>query len=513
MKDRIRNLVRSFRLAEWDFQFEKILEKVNKLGIIEKYLCKMPTFFFPGERSAKMSIQTKLLSLGMKRRGKPLSATKIIAAAFAVIILVGAALLMLPAASRSGSSCGFLPALFTATSATCVTGLTPFDTWTQWSGLGQTVLLCLIEIGGLGFMSAATLVVFVLRRRIGLRQRLVMAQALSLNEIDGVVRLQKTVLVGSLSMEALGAAILTCRFWPEYGFFRALRWGVFHSVSAFCNAGFDIFGVLNPGSSLMEFQSDPVVLLTISALVVVGGLGFLVWEEIGTHRFAFRKYSVYAKLVLVTTGCLLLTGWGLTLLLEWNNPLTLGSMSWGDKLLNSFFQSVTLRTAGFAAIDQGSLTDAGKAVSMGLMLIGGSSGSTAGGLKTVTFVVLLLFIRARARGRSTVCAFKRTIPQSQVLDAMTIAAIMILLGFFGGAFVSATSGVSFTDALFEAISALGTVGLTAGITGSLTVPSQILIILYMYFGRVGVLTISLGFLMGDRAEERFQYAQTSLLIG
>lgn len=460
-----------------------------------------------------MSIQTKLLSLGMKKRGKPLSATKIIAAAFAVIILLGTALLMLPAASRSGSSCGFLPALFTATSATCVTGLTPFDTWTQWSGLGQTVLLCLIEIGGLGFMSAATLVVFVLRRRIGLRQRLVMAQALSLNEIDGVVRLQKTVLVGSLSMEALGAAILTCRFWPEYGFFRALRWGVFHSVSAFCNAGFDIFGVLKPGSSLMEFQSDPLVLLTISALVVIGGLGFLVWEEIGTHRFVFGKYSVYAKLVLVTTGCLLLTGWGLTLLLEWNNPLTLGSMSWGDKLLNGFFQSVTLRTAGFAAMDQGSLTDAGKAVSMGLMLIGGSSGSTAGGLKTVTFVVLLLFIRARARGRSTVCAFKRTIPQSQVLDAMTIAAIMILLGFFGGAFVSATSAVSFTDALFEAISALGTVGLTAGITGSLTVPSQILIILYMYFGRVGVLTISLGFLMGDRAEERFQYAQTSLLIG
>ena len=460
-----------------------------------------------------MSIQTKLLSLEMKRRGKPLSATKIIAASFAVIILLGTALLMLPAASRSGTSCGFLPALFTATSATCVTGLTPFDSWTQWSGLGQTVLLCLIEIGGLGFMSAATLVVFVLRRRIGLRQRLVMAQALSLNEIDGVVRLQKTVLTGSLSIQALGAVMLMLRFWPEYGFPRALRWGVFHSVSAFCNAGFDIFGALNPGSSLMEFQSDPVVLLIVSALVVIGGLGFLVWEEIGANRFHFRKYSVYARLVLVTTGCLLLAGWGLTLLLEWNNPLTLGPMSFGDKLVNGFFQSVTLRTAGFAAIDQGSLTDGGKAMSMALMLIGGSSGSTAGGLKTVTFVVLLLFIRARARGRSTVCAFKRTIPQSQVLDAMTIAAIMILLAFFGGAFISVTSGVGFTDALFEAVSALGTVGLTADITGSLTVPSQILIILYMYFGRVGVLTISLGFLMGNRAEERFQYAQTSLLIG
>ena len=460
-----------------------------------------------------MSIQTKLLSLGMKKRGKPLSATKIIAAAFAVIILLGTALLMLPASSRSGVSCGFLPALFTATSATCVTGLTPFDSWTQWSGLGQTVLLCLIEIGGLGFMSAATLVVFVLRRRIGLRQRLVMAQALSLNEIDGVVRLQKTVLTGSLTIQVLGAVILMLRFWPEYGFPRALRWGVFHAVSAFCNAGFDIFGVLNPGSSLMEFQSDPVVLLTVSALVVIGGLGFLVWEEIMANRFRFRRYSVYARLVLVTTGCLLLAGWGLTLLLEWNNPLTLGPMSIGDKLLNGFFQSVTLRTAGFASMDQGLLTDGSKAVCLIYMLIGGSSGSTAGGLKTVTFVVLVLFLASRARGRSRVCVFQRTIPQAQVLDAMTIAFMMVSLAVLGGIFISATSPVGFTDALYEAVSALGTVGLTAGATGKLSVASQILIIIFMYFGRVGLLTISMGFLVGDKAEERFRYAETNLLIG
>ena len=459
-----------------------------------------------------MSIKNRLIAWNMRQRGKPLSPTKIIAITFAVIIAVGTGLLMLPASSRSGESCAFLPALFTATSATCVTGLTPFDTWSQWSGLGQTIILMLIEIGGLGFMSAATLFIFLFRRRIGLKERLVMAQALSLNDLHGVVHLQKTVLFGSLGVEALGAAILTVYFWPSYGFLQALRWGVFHSVSAFCNAGFDILGVVSPGSSMATFQRDPVVLLTLSALIVAGGLGFLVWEEM-ISRKKFREMSIYARLVLITTGFLLLSGWFLTCLLEWNNPATLGSMTIGEKLLNGLFQSVTLRTAGFAAVDQGLLTEGGKAVSMVYMFIGGSSGSTAGGLKTVTFVVLLLFICARARGRESVCVFKRTIPNAQVMDAMTITLILFVLAMFGGIFIAATSPVGFTDALFEAVSALATVGLTAGATGLLSVPAQILIILYMYFGRVGVLTISLGFLMGNRAEERFRYAQTSLLIG
>ena len=459
-----------------------------------------------------MSLRSKLYTQWMKKRPKALSATKIIAIVFATIILVGALLLSLPAASRDGISCGYRPALFTATSATCVTGLVLYDTWSQWSGFGQAVIISLIQIGGLGFMSAATLFVFFLRRRIGLKQRLVMAQALSVSDMDGVVRLQKTVLVGSFSIEAIGALILTARFWPEYGFLTALKWGVFHSISAFCNAGFDIFGCITPGASLMEFQSDPVVLLTLGALVVIGGLGFLVWEEIASRR-SFRKFSVYTRLVLLTTLSLILTGWILTCILEWNNPGTLGPMSLGDKLLNGLFQSITLRTAGFAAVDQAALTDGGKAASMVLMLIGGSSGSTAGGLKTVTFIVLVLFLATRARGRSTVSIFKRTIPQGQVLDAMTIACIMIILAMFGGIFISATSPIGFTDALYEAVSALATVGLTAGTTGTLSIPAQFLIIIYMYFGRVGVLTISLGFLMGDRAEERFRYAETNLLIG
>ena len=459
-----------------------------------------------------MSVRSKLYAVWMKKRPKNLSATKIIALTFAAIILTGALLLTLPAASRDGVSCGFRPALFTATSATCVTGLVLYDTWTQWSGFGQIVIISLIQIGGLGFMSAATLFVFLLRRRIGLKQRLVMAQALSVSDMDGIVRLQKTVLIGSFSIEAIGALILFFRFWPEFGFWNGLKWGIFHSISAFCNAGFDILGCITPGASLMEFQSDPVVLLTLSALIVIGGLGFLVWQEIWEKR-SFRKFSVYTRLVLLTTLGLILVGTAVICILEWNNPGTLGPMCVGDKLLNGLFQAITLRTAGFVSVDQALLTDAGKAVSMLLMLAGGSSGSTAGGLKTVTVIVLVLFIAARARGRSTVCVFKRTIPQGQVLDAMTIAFIMIALAVFGGIFISATSPVSFTNGMYEAVSALATVGLTAGATPQLSIPAQLLIIMYMYFGRVGVLTISLGFLMGDQAEERFRYAETNLLIG
>ena len=459
-----------------------------------------------------LSMYKRVLALTMKRRGKPMSATKLIAVIFFGIICVGTCLLMLPAASRDGQSCSFLHALFTATSATCVTGLTPFDTWSQWSGFGQVVLLSLIEIGGLGFMSAATLVIFLLRRKVGLKQRMVMAQAMSLNDMNGVVKLQRTVLVGSLSMEALGALILTLRFWPEYGFRQALCWGVFHSVSAFCNAGFDIFGKLAPGSSLQVFQSDPVVLLTLGVLIVVGGLGFLVWEDIAEKR-SFRKLTVYSKLVLSATVSLLLLGWVLTCAMEWNNPETLGSLSVGDKILNGLFQSITLRTAGFDALNQAGLQDSSKALFTVFMLIGGSSGSTAGGLKTVTVLVLLLFIASRARGRSNVTVYRRTIPSSQVMNAMTISIIMIVLAVFGGIFISATSPIGFTDALFEAVSALGTVGLTAGVTSLLSVPAQLLIIIFMYFGRVGVLTISLGFLVGNQAVERFRYAETSLLIG
>lgn len=443
---------------------------------------------------------------------KGLSSAQSIAIAFAVIILIGTVLLSLPVSSRTGESHSVLDALFAATSATCVTGLVPGDTYTMWSDFGQTVILILIELGGLGFMSVASLVILLLRKKAGLKQRLLMAQALSLDDMQSVWKLQKWVLAGSLLIQLTGAGILFLRFLPAYGVGTALKWGIFHSVSAFCNAGFDIFGQLQPGASLIPFQNDPVVLLTLAALIILGGLGFFVWEEVMRLR-RFKKFSVYTKLVLLTTGFLVIGGTVFVLAFEWNNPNTLGPMGTGEKLLNGFFQSVTLRTAGFAAVDQALLTDGGKAISMLLMFIGGSSGSTAGGLKTVTFVVLILFILARIRGKSYVTVFRRTVPTEKVTDAMTLTSVMFFLALFGGVFLCATSPVDLTNGMFESISALATVGLTAGATPLLSLPAKLLIIVFMYFGRVGVLTLSLGFLSGDKAQERFRYATTNLLIG
>ena len=443
---------------------------------------------------------------------KGLSPAQSIAIAFAVIILIGTVLLSLPVASRTGEAHSIVDALMAATSATCVTGLVPGDTFTMWSDFGQTVLLVLIELGGLGFMSMASLVILLLRKKVGLRQRMMMAQALSLDDMQSVWKLQKWVLGGSLLIQLTGAGILFLRFLPDQGVATALKWGVFHSVSAFCNAGFDLFGQLQPGASLMPFQNDPVVLLTLMGLIVVGGLGFFVWEEV-MRLHSFKKFSVYTKLVLLTSGILILGGAALILALEWNNPNTLGPMQTGEKILNGFFQSVSLRTAGFASVDQALLTDSGKAVSMVLMFIGGSSGSTAGGLKTVTFVVLMLFILARIRGKRHVTVFRRTVPTEKVTDAMTLTSVMFLLALFGGIFICATSPVGLTNGMFESVSALATVGLTAGVTPLLSLPAKLLIIVFMYFGRVGVLTLSLGFLSGDKAQERFRYATTNLLIG
>lgn len=459
-----------------------------------------------------MSGAKKSLQLWKRVRKLHLTTTQIIPLVFAGIILLGTVLLALPAASRDGSACGIFPALFTATSATCVTGLTLFDTFTQWSGFGQTVILLLIEVGGLGFMSAASLVIFLLRRKVGLKQRMMMAQAMSLNDMQGVVRLQRIMIFGSLGVQLAGALVLMLHFLPAYGFQQALKWGIFHAVSAFCNAGFDIFGAIAPGQSLIYFNHDPVVLITIMLLITVGGLGFFVWEElVRVHKF--KKFSVYTKLVLMATASIITVGTALVLVLEWNNPDTLGPMPVWQKVLNGFFQTVTLRTAGFVSVDQALLTDSTKGVSLLIMLIGGSSGSTAGGIKTVTFVVLMLFIWAKARGKSTVHVFHRTIPNEKAIDAMTIFFIVVGLAFFGGVFISATGEVPLVDGLYEAVSALATVGLTAGVTTAMGIPAQMMIILFMFFGRVGVLTISLGFLMGDKAEDRFRYADTNLLIG
>lgn len=452
------------------------------------------------------------------RSGKPkkirraVSIGRLMAFAFLGIILTGALLLNLPASSRDGRSAGLVTSLFTATSATCVTGLVLADTWTQWSPLGQGIILLMIQVGGLGFMSAASLAYFTLRRRISIQQQLVMAEAIGASNMSEVVDHQKNLLVRAFAVEGAGALILTLRFLQEYPFPQALKLGVFHSISAFCNAGFDILGFKSPGGSLIPYQTDPVICLTLSALIVLGGLGFLVWDELLRRRNP-RKWSVYTKLVMITTGILLLGGTLLISLLEWSNPSTLGPLTVPQKLLAAFFQSATLRTAGFAGVDQGLLSPGGKAVSIFLMLIGGSSGSTAGGLKTVTLVVLLMFLWNRMRGRYTVSVFHRTISNDHVLNAIMIFILMVLLSFTGAVVICSTSPVGFEESLFETVSAIGTVGLTAGATPRLSLPARLMIILFMYFGRVGLLTISFGFLKKKPSGEKYRYANTDLLIG
>ena len=446
------------------------------------------------------------------RKRRAVSISRIMAFAFLGIILLGALLLDLPFASRDGNSAGFMTSLFTATSATCVTGLVLADTFTQWSGFGQAVILTMIEIGGLGFMSAASLAYLTLRRRIGMMQQMVIAESIGANDMGDVVSHQRKLLVRAFTVEGAGALILTLRFLTEYPLSQSLKLGIFHSVSAFCNAGFDILGFRTPGASLMLYHTDPVICLTLSALVILGGLGFLVWDDILPDK-EHRRWSVYTRLVLITTGILLLGGMILFCLLEWDNPATLGPLPFGEKLLAAFFQSMTLRTAGFAGVDQASLTPAGKAVSIFMMLIGGSSGSTAGGLKTVTFVVLLMFLWNRMRGRYTVSVFHRTISDDHVLNAITIFILMVSLSFFGATVICATSGVEFADSLFEAVSAIGTVGLSANVTPRLSTFSRIMIMVFMYFGRVGVLTLSMGFLKKKPAGEKYRYANIDLLIG
>ncbi len=447
----------------------------------------------------------------IRERRRPLGANRLLALGFAALILLGTLLLCLPFASRDGRSAGLVPALFTATSASCVTGLSLFDTWTQWSAFGQTVILCLIEVGGLGFMSVASLLVFILRGRFGMRDAMVISQAMGEENMSRIRHMQGFMLIACILTELFGTTVLTLRFLPLYGFEKALRLGLFHSVSAFCNAGFDIFGFRGAGTSLITFHDDPVVLLTLSFLIIVGGLGFLVWEEIWRVR-SVRRLSVYSRMVLISTLALLMGGTVFFALSEWQNPQTLGGLPEGERLLGAFFQSVTLRTAGFSGVDQAGLTEGGKAFSVFLMLIGGSSGSTAGGLKTVTFLVILLFLWSRMRGKNSIVVHKRTIPAQAVFNALTIFGIMIALCFVGTVFLACDSGITLTEAMFESVSAIATVGMSLNVTPRLGTASRLLIILFMYFGRVGVLTISLGFLR-EKTEPRFRYADTTVLIG
>ena len=437
---------------------------------------------------------------------------QIVVLVFLALVLTGGAILCLPACSKTGQPTDFLTALFTATSATCVTGLIQVDTGSYWSGFGQAVILLLIQIGGLGFMTISTIFFLALRRRIGLRQRMVLAQGLGVSSMSGVVRYVRNVILGTFCVEGVGALILFFRFLPEFGFGTALWYGVFHAISAFCNAGFDILGDVDCGGSIARYVTDPTINFTLMALIVIGSMGFTVWGEL-RHERRFSRLSVYTRLVLLITFLLIFGGAALFALLEWDNPLTIGTFTPGGKLLAALFQSVTLRTAGFASFNQDALRDASKVLSDLLMFVGGSSGSTAGGVKTVTMGIVILSAISTIRGKRRVVVFKRAISQQDVSSAVAIALLVLNLSLLGAAVITVCDHCSFMNAIYETVSALCTVGLTTGITSSLGVASKLILIVFMFFGRVGIMTIGIGFMMGDRAQDRIEYAETKVMIG
>ena len=446
-------------------------------------------------------------------RRKSMNATRMVAGSFAIIILIGTLLLMLPAASQNGQSAGFLTSLFTATSATCVTGLIPVDTGMSWTFFGQVVIILLIQVGGLGFMTILSLFSLLLRRRIGLSERLIMASTLNLNDMDGVVRVVRHALMVTFTLEGIGAVVLSTRFISQFGILGGIWRGIFHAISAFCNAGFDLVGgKFGAFTSLEGYNNDPLVLCTIMVLIVSGGLGFFVWEDILRTR-RWKGFSFYTKLVLSITAALLVGGTVFFLCVEYNNPATLGPMSVPQKILDALFQSVTLRTAGFASFNEGGLLDSSMAVSYVLMLIGGSSGSTAGGLKTVTVAVLLLSLRSNMAGREQVTIRGRAISYRKVIDAMTLALIIIFLFLTGSIVISLADGVPYLHAAFETASALGTVGVTVGITPTLSAFSQVVLICLMYLGRIGVISFSVAFLTRSRYPAKIKYPNLDVMIG
>ena len=432
---------------------------------------------------------------------------------FLILILLGTALLSLPAASADDQSAGFFDSLFTSTSAVCVTGLVARDSGTAWSRMGQVVLLCLIQIGGLGFMVFATLVMVAFGRRITLREKMVMREAMSENTWAGLSRIILGYGLMVLLTELAGAAILCVRLVPKYGWGEGLFLSVFHAVSAFCNAGFDLFGNY---SSLTGYAGDPVVLLTLSALIILGGLGFSVIFECIRHRFRWKELSLHARIVLLATGLLLVFGAIFFCLTEWSNAATLGPLSPGTKLLNGFFQSVTLRTAGFNSMDQAGMRDASKLMSVIYMFIGASPASTGGGVKTTTVSVLFLIVYSVIRGREQVNVMNRRLPADLMRRALTILFISLTILLAGTMAITLIEGgkTPFLDILYECASALGTAGLTSLGTPSLRFISRVILIPMMFFGRVGPLTLALALANRQKQDQNLlKYPEEKIMIG
>ncbi len=403
------------------------------------------------------------------------------------IILIGTLLLRMPIASKTGDVTPFLDSLFTAASSFCVTGLVVYDTYTHWSTFGQTVILILIQIGGLGFMTVITLFSLFLKIKIGLKERRLLMESANTLKIGGIVLLFKKIIIRTFIFESIGAILLTLRFYPKMGFNEGLYNGIFHSVSAFCNAGFDLMGKYGQFSSLTSYSNDILVNLTVMSLIVIGGIGFIVWDDISINRMNFKKYSLHSKVVLLATFFLIFVNAFVFYIFETNSSMI--NMNVTEKILASFFQSVTTRTAGFNTINTNELSEGGSLLTMILMVIGGSPGSTAGGIKTTTFVVLLISAWSTAKQSPDIIIFKRRLESDSLKKASSIAVIYLTTAIISIMLISSIQSFPLKEIMFEVLSALGTVGLSMGITPQLSVLSKLIITLLMYGGRVGVLSV------------------------
>lgn len=420
-----------------------------------------------------------------------LTQTQFIAYGFIGIILTGTLLLMLPVSGRNGEATPFLNCLFTATSASCVTGLVVYDTWTHWSLFGQLVILTMIQIGGLGFITIGVFLSMVLRRKIGLKERGLMQESVNTLQIGGMVKLARKIIIGTVIFEGTGAVILALRFIPETGVLKGIYYGIFHSISAFCNAGFDLMGWQGAYSSLINYYDDWVVNLVVMSLIVIGGIGFVVWDDLSRHGLYFRKYMLHTKIVVLTT--LVLIFGGAFLFYRFERDYLMAGMSTSGQILSSLFSSVTARTAGFNTIDTAKLTDASKFLTAILMFIGGSPGSTAGGVKTTTIVVMYLYLYATIQRSYGVNVFNRRLEEDAIKRASAIFLINLTLAVAAAVYIMAIQHIPMSDVIFETFSAIGTVGMTTGITRLLNPMSRLAIIFLMYCGRVGSLSFALSF--------------------
>lgn len=412
------------------------------------------------------------------------------------IILMGGFILSLPISSKSNIATPFIDSLFTAASAFCVTGLVVYDTFTHWSIFGQIIILLLIQIGGLGFMTIITQFSIFLRRKIGLKERRLLMESANTLKIGGIVLLVKKIIIRTFIFEGIGALILTFNFYPTMGLKVGLYYGIFHSISAFCNAGFDLMGRFGEFSSLTNYTNNIVVNITIMSLIIIGGIGFVVWDDIALNKRSFRKYKLHTKIVLTTTFFLIILGAVIFYILE--SKYSMMNMSIKERVVASFFQSITPRTAGFNTINLKDLSEGGNLLTIILMIIGGSPGSTAGGIKTTTFITLIIASWSSAKQSNDISIFKRRLETDALKKASSITTIYMTTAIISIILISVLQDFSLKEIMFEVFSALGTVGLTLGITPSLNNISKIVITLLMYGGKVGVLSIAA--VIGEKKE-------------